>query len=140
LVGGGGGAGVLVGGGVSVDAGWTGSGVFAEDEGAGVSVGGSTGIGVDASLDVPEAGSPLCSGGTATTLSDVRVKVGQGVRVGTETNPVASPAERELRPSVRPHPRLTTARISPKAILIRLFSKTIVDKLSKMVWNLNYRL
>jgi hypothetical protein len=142
LVAGGGGAGVLSVGGVSVDGGETGVGEFAGADAAGVSVGGSAGVGVDTSLDATGTDSPLCSGGTTTTSSDVGVKVGQGVRVGTEANPAVSPVVREPTLSVRPHPRLTTAtaRTSPKTILICLYSKAIVDRLSRMVWDLNHRL
>ena len=126
---------MLVGGGsgVSVGGGGIGVGVLVGGRGIGVSVGGGTGVGVGTLFEAAGFCPASPSGGTTATLPGVGVKVGQGVRVGRKAASAGSFATREPSLSVRPHPRLTRAKVktNPKAIFIRLPFRVIVAQLSK---------
>lgn len=147
MVGGGGGAGVLVGGGagvsvgggggVSAGDGGTGAGVSVGGGAGGVSIGGGASVGGGTSPEPSEADSVPAWGGISTPPSEVGVKVGHGVRVGIEAKPGGSSSTPAPRRSVRPQPKLITAKasVSPKKILIRFHSKIIAAKLSIIMWN-----
>jgi hypothetical protein len=114
----------LVGGGsgVSVGVGGTGVGVSVGGRGVGVSAGGIVGVEVGRLFNITTACPPVSSDDTAATLPGVGVKVGQGVRVMTETVLTGSPAKRVPSLSVRPHPRLTRVRTRarPRNTCVRL--------------------